>query len=404
MAVFVGGCTPDGAKCVCDLDIDGLQSLNEKSLIRYQDGRLTMLETVREYALERLDDSSEVVAIGRRHLEWVLALAERTGPKLRGAEAVVPEAELLELELDNIRAALRYAFDHQTPHEGLRLATVLLSFWTYSGRQAEGLVWLEEGLGQQIVTEGTLHANALRAAGVLAWIAGVTDRAIALSSEAVVRYRALDDRLGEANALRDLGTAYGIAGDWTQSTARLRESVALFERLDDPIGLARALSNLGDTEREAGSLEYAAELIARALEIQSSLPIPGAGTATRHSLGMVALEREDIAAARDLFGASLRKVSAGGTDARGSIRYITNYLGALAAVAGLEQDSVLAGHLWGAVESIEAERGAQIQQADRTRYLASMSAIAGPSFDTAMEAGRALTLEQAVHKALARLA
>ena len=246
LAVFAGGCTADGAERVCDLELDRLQSLAEKSLIQYQDGRLTMLETVREFAREQLEDSGELVGIGRRHLEWFLALAELAGPKLRGAEAVVPEAAVLNLELDNIRAALRYALDHQATQEALQLATVLLSFWTYSGRQNEGLRWLEEGLGQQADTQSLLYADALRAAGVLAWIGGIEDRAIALSSEALARYRALGDRLGEANALRDLGTAYGIAEEWTKSVALLRESVALFERLDDPIGLARTLSNLGD--------------------------------------------------------------------------------------------------------------------------------------------------------------
>src|SRR4029077_1010027 len=209
--------------------------------------------------------------------------AEVAGPKLRGAEAFVPEARELELELDNIRAALGYALDHQATDEALRLATALLSFWTYSGRQDEGLRWLEEGLTQESDTRGKVHADSTRAAGVLADLAGLHDRAIALSSEAVVRYRALGDQVGEANALRDLGSGYALVEDWTSSFARLRESIALFEHLDDQLGLARALNNLGNYELLAGSLERAAELMTRALEIQASLPIPGAGTATQHS-------------------------------------------------------------------------------------------------------------------------
>jgi tetratricopeptide (TPR) repeat protein len=401
LSVFAGGCTAGGAERVCDLELDRLQSLAAKSLIQYQDGRLTMLETVREYAREQLVDSGELVGIGRRHLEWVLALAEVAGPKLRGAEAFVPEARELELELDNIRAALGYALDHQATDEALRLATALLSFWTYSGRQDEGLRWLEEGLTQESDTRGKVHADSTRAAGVLADLAGLHDRAIALSSEAVVRYRALGDQVGEANALRDLGSGYALVEDWTSSFARLRESIALFEHLDDQLGLARALNNLGNYELLAGSLERAAELMTRALEIQASLPIPGAGTATQHSLGMVALERRDIVTARELFVTSLRDISLGGTHAAGNVRYITTYLGALAAVAALEHDSVRAGHLWGAVTSIEAERGVQIDGADRARYLKAMTRVAGPSFDPAMEAGRLLTLEEAVREALA---
>jgi len=174
LAVFAGGCTLDGAERVCDAELDTLQALVDKSLVRHTQERFWLLETIREFALERLEDSGEADPLRRRHAGYVLALAEQAKPQLSGVNQA-EWLERLEAERDNVRAALAFGLERE-PALALRLAGALGRFWWVRG-PAEGLAWLERGLESTDV-EPDVRAPALAAAGEAAWFVGYAPRAL----------------------------------------------------------------------------------------------------------------------------------------------------------------------------------------------------------------------------------
>ena len=144
LAVFVGGFTLVAAEQVCDADLDTIASLVEKSLVRQGEERFRMLETIREFALERLEESGERDHIRRRHLEVLLELARH---KESTADRQAPEwLERLEVEHDNFRAALQVSRGLDDPRLELRLASSLADFWEHQGHLTEGLERIREAL------------------------------------------------------------------------------------------------------------------------------------------------------------------------------------------------------------------------------------------------------------------
>jgi predicted ATPase len=180
LSVFVGGCTIEAAEAVCnanrDLEedvLDVVTRLVDKNLLRQaaeSDGepRLLMLETIREYGLERLKASGEAESLRWRHASFFLAMAEETELKLRSTEQSTWRRRL-EAEHDNLRAVLRWTLERQEAEIGLRLAGALLIFWRYCNHPREGRSWCEQVLAQPGARVRTAaRASALRAAGATA--------------------------------------------------------------------------------------------------------------------------------------------------------------------------------------------------------------------------------------------
>ena len=145
LAVFAGGCTLDAAEEIAGADVDTLQSLVDKSLVRQTGGRFWMLETIRELARERLAASPEADEIGRRHAEYFLALAEEAEPFMKGPEQSA-WLQRLEDDHDNLRKSLDWFFDHDEPELALRLAGTLWPFWYMHGHVTEARRWLRRAL------------------------------------------------------------------------------------------------------------------------------------------------------------------------------------------------------------------------------------------------------------------
>ncbi|MDQ5851071.1 MAG: tetratricopeptide repeat protein, partial [Chloroflexota bacterium] len=262
LGVFVGGCTLEAAESVCnamgDLDLavlDGLQSLVNKSLLRQavdQDGesRFTMLETIREYALERLTESGEAEAQRRHHATYFLSLAERLEPALMGPEQAAC-MDALELEHDNLRAALAWGCGHShAAGLGLRLAASLWWFWGQRGYLSEGRAWLEGALAASRAAASTRELDALRAkalyrAGVLAWYQSAHDRAVALCEESLRIAQELGDTQGIAWARHNLGRVAYLQGDYRRAGPLLTESLAGFREVGDTWGIPWSLDVLG---------------------------------------------------------------------------------------------------------------------------------------------------------------
>jgi len=232
LGVFAGGFTLEAAEAVCDADLDELGSLVEKSLLEQDADRFTMLETLREFALEQLRDDTEV---RRRHAEFFLALVEKTYPQRLRREHEL--SGLLEREHDNLRAALDWLAE--TNVEGnLRLATALGWFWRVHTHLAEGRARLADAL-RRCPAEGALRARALLAAGELAAWSAERDAALPLLEEAESLFRAAGDSAQTALALEAQSWAEFQVGN-ERAIPLMEASLALQRETGDPYLATRA--------------------------------------------------------------------------------------------------------------------------------------------------------------------
>ncbi len=312
LSVFVGGCILEAAEAVCNADqdleldiLDAVAGLVDKSLLRQEaqaDGepRLLMLETIREYALERLEASGEAEAIRRRHTTFFLAMAEEGELKLRSAEQS-PWFKRLEVEHDNLRAALRWTLESQEAEMGLRLAGALMVFWRSCNHTSEGRNWFERVLGQPAAkAPAAARAKALLGAGAMAFFQGDLPEAQRLLEESVTGGREVGavGRRDLALALTILGHVTILRGTPGAACELAEEGRQLFQEVGHTWGVAMSLFILGKATLELGDL-----LAARSLLEESAEKFRLVGDKQRFvlpvdALGVVALRQGDYAAAR----------------------------------------------------------------------------------------------------------
>jgi tetratricopeptide (TPR) repeat protein len=256
--------------------VDGVATLLDQSLVHQIEGldsepRFTMLETIREYALERLAASGEAEAIRRQHAQYYLALAEAVAPGLWGDQQHQGSVAQLEPEHDNLRAALAWSQGPAGSAEtGLRLAGALAGFWTARGYLNEGRAWLAGALAQPEAAAPSLaRAEALRRAGVMA--EGSAGAAHAFYEESLALFRALGDRRGSAATLADRGRHAWFLGDYARAAMLCEESLALFREIGDRYGSAHALTWLAAAARDQGDYVRALALFAESLALWRAL-------------------------------------------------------------------------------------------------------------------------------------
>jgi predicted ATPase/class 3 adenylate cyclase len=249
LAVFAGGCTLEAAEQVAEADLDTIQSLVDKSLVRHTDDRLWMLETVREYAGGRLDESPDADQVRGRHAAHFLALAEDAEPKLPADRRDL--LERLQQEHDNLRVALDRAQSTGETQLALRLSGALARFWMSTGQSTEGRRRLESAVAAD-ERPTAARAKALTGASMLA---EDHETAKARAEEALALLRDLDDAWGTAAALLALGSAYS-ATDMNKARELYEESARGFLAVGDEHyalivnrGLAWVYINLGKRER-----------------------------------------------------------------------------------------------------------------------------------------------------------
>jgi predicted ATPase/class 3 adenylate cyclase len=232
LAVFRGGCTLESAEEICDAGLDTLQSLVDKSLVRMREGdRFWMLETIREYAAERLEESGEADRLGHRHAEYFLALAEKAEPYAREVDPVW--LDRLEQEADNLRAALDWVEASGETQLVLRLAGALVDFWGTKGHLAEGHRRLEDALAAD-ESPTAARAKALIAAADMCVGHGDAARARMRAKEALALHRRLGDDHGAADSLYMLGAAAADDQDYEAARQLWEESLQLYREVGDP--------------------------------------------------------------------------------------------------------------------------------------------------------------------------
>ena len=241
---------------------DLVASLIDQSLLRQTEGtvgapRLSMLETIREYAREQLEASGEAQAVRRRHAALFLALAEAAAPELTGPDQAI-WLDRLESEHDNLRRALTTFQEVGDAASQLRLAGALWRFWWHRGFLSEGRRWLERALTDAAGAASPIRATALDGAGALAEAQGDLATAIVHHEAALALWREIGDRRGVARSLTDLGIVADKMGDPERATQLYEDALVLAREEDDRPRIAACLANLGFVSLDQGNHQRAA--------------------------------------------------------------------------------------------------------------------------------------------------
>src|SRR5215218_8208347 len=409
LAVFAGGFTLEAAETVAsgagegEIDpFEGVTSLLDKSLLRQDaspggEPRFTMLETVREFALEQLVSSSEDDATRERHAAWCLALTETAGPGPHFLGEALWFARL-DAELDNLRVALAW-FDAAGEHTRvLQLLSEPIGYWVARPYDTEIRRWLEPALRAASNAPAAVRTAALGLASYMTGSLGDGPAAVAYAEEAVALARELDDPVALGRAHFDAGVAWAFSGDVTRAARSYAEALSLL-RNTGVTWEAMALAELGDTRLMTGDVAEAVSLLDEALAIHRRIAFPNSfATALGERAHAARMQGDQVLAAR-LFAES---ISVG--QEIGSERVLLGAIAGLAGVALALGQPERAARLLSAVEAIRATKGLGriAHAAHAARILAkARTSLAESVFVAAWDKGRALQFTDALADALA---
>jgi predicted ATPase len=396
LAVFRGGCTVEAAEGICNADIDQLQSLVDKSLVRIRDeDRFWMLETIHEFASERLLESGEEEELRRRHAEFFLTLAESANLSAEATD-LGPRPELVLPEQDNLRAALDWAAQAGEIELGLRLAIALEQFWVAAGPY-EGARRVQAYLDRAEDLSDVVRARAIRVLGGMIFMTGDFDRGDELMRQSLELFRSLGDEAIVAELLVRLAIHLHYSlGDIAGAHALIDESQAINRRVGSRSTEAMTLGLLGEIAWTEGRSDDALELAARSGEAAAEV---GFTWWQMHQLyhgseWSLALGRTSEAEA---YGRDALRLASAIQD-RQLIVYLLAILSGTAAAQGhLEK----AGAVWGAVEAEEGRGRVGQWEAEREDYAARVLDHENEEFADGRAEGRRMTLSDAVDYALA---
>jgi len=397
LAVFAGGCTLDAAEQVAGADLDTLQSLLDKSLLeRRENGgepRFSMLETIREYGLERLEESGEADGIRRRELRWLVDFAEAMVPGLRGDDAPAL-LDRMEQEYDNVRDALQASIRLGEAETGGRLAVALWRVWLLRRPPREALTLLQP-LVRELPAGSPVRAQCLLMVSNSLLGLGRAGEAREPSDEALEIARQAGDAYLLSRALNDVAIGSLERGDVDRALETAEENLAVLRSIGDETRLATALAMLGNVCVARGELPRAAELFAAASEAARRQENREHLTFTLSNLGLIRLRISQPEQAVPALAESLRiALELGYAEAAAY-----SLLGLAAAERGPRRATVLLG----AASRLAEDVGIAFQSAERELYEQTLARLrAGTGFEAAWEQGRAQSLDEAVGFALRR--
>jgi predicted ATPase len=265
LAVFRGGGTLESAEAICDADVDRLQSLVDKSLVRVRDDdRFWMLETILEFASERLRQSDEDDEIRRRHAEFFLALAQSANLSTEATDHG-PRPDLVLPEQDNLRVALDWAAAVGEIELGLRLAIALEQFWVTVAPQ-EGARRVQPLLDRAVSVPDVIRARAFRVFGGVVFMTGEFEHGDELMAQSLELFRSLGDEPAIAELLVRRAIYLHMCGDDDGARALIDESQAITRGVSSPSRQAMTLGLLGEIAWGEGRPDEALELAARSAE------------------------------------------------------------------------------------------------------------------------------------------
>ena len=394
LSVFAGGCTLEAVEQVCDADLDTLQSLVDKSLVRVREGnRFWMLETIREYALERLELSGEVEVLRMRHADYVLGFAKDAEPFLLGG-ALKEWVPRVDAERDNIRTALDWSLRTGRSGLALELAAALERYW-WGRAPAEGLSWLERAL-DAAEAEPNLRAAALDAAGGAAWFLGSAERALPFFQEALRLYREIGNRPGIAASLSRHGPPLVALGRVDEAEAAVQEALAVHRELGPSQELGIALNILASIASERGEYERADSLYRESTEVAHELGDEWGLVWNLHNRADLALDQDEPDQAFSLAFDSLSLARETGDD-----QALLVCLGILSVATKKRGDDYRAGLFWGAAERVDEELGENMWQGEEHARLVAMLGERSGTFEEGVDKGRRLAVDETVALATA---
>jgi predicted ATPase len=403
LAVFAGGYTLEAVESVCGEGIDvvdGLASLTESGLARVEgteeEPRFSMLETIREYAAERLEESDEAEGLQRRHAEHFLALAEEAEPHLFGSPG--GWLDRLERELDNFRAALDRLEALGDTELNMRLAGALWRFWYQRGPVAEGRRRLEYVLSVDDRPTAA-RAKALNGAAVMLLNTGDPETAKLRAEEGIALHRSLGDEWGAAYSEFMLGSAMMVEGDQAQSRPHLEKSIRTFRELGDEHSALLASRNLARGYHRLGNHQRALALYQDNLRRARATSNDRMEASALGQLAEFALDEGRVGDAASMLQASLRIHSR-----LGDVLDTTVDLCTYAAVLVRQGRALTATRLLSSLAALEDQVGGRSTYVKELRdeVLPTIrSQLDEAAFADAWEQGRKLTLAEAVTLALA---
>jgi tetratricopeptide (TPR) repeat protein len=447
LAVFVGGFTLEAAEAVCNAEgnldvLGGVEALMNSSLLRQQEAkdgqpRFRRLQTIREYALERLEASGEAADLRRRHAHYFVKWVDKAGLKLVSPRESVLWADLIEEEYENLRAVLTWS---QTTPEGLELGPALVfslvMFWFQYGHFSEVRAWSDRVLASLAAKEPTLaRGMALLSSGSMALFQGDPDGGLSLVEESVAIWRRVEKGYGlvlalfinalvllnqgndtavrpvieeylalsreldypwfQTMALVNLGNVAMGGGDFAEARTWFDEALSLGRKIGDKRSIGIALNNLGEVACVQGDYARACVYYQESEALFSEVGEEVHVARLTHSLGYVARHQGDLEQAAALFHESLamfRKL--------GNQRGIAECLAGLAGLAANQGQPRWGGQLLGAAEAMLSALGGAWWPADRVEYERNVAAIRAAlteeAFAVVWAEGQTMTLEQAI--------
>ncbi len=420
LSVFAGGWTLEAAESVCADGsveatniLDLLTSLVDKSLVLAEmqrgEARYRLLETVRQFGLEKLDESAEANDARTRHRDWYLDLAEQADREQRGLRPA-PSAgmiktlwiERLETEHDNLRSALEWSIAEKDGAEaGLRLVGALREFWFRRGHWREAGEWLDGALARSAEAPPSVRPRALLGAANFAWRRGDYVLATTLGEQGAILCRELGDKEARASFLTLLSVVAIHEGDYDRARRLCEEALSLGRGLGNKEIIGRQLAHLGIVARYEGDYERAVALQSESLALCREVGNDWATAFVLRNLGKVALHQSDCGGAAVYFTESLILCREMG-ERWLSEECLEGFAGVASATGHYERAARLIGAAF-ELREILGWQPSPPDQADYDKYSAlTRSALGESAFATTWAEGRAMTLEQAIEYALER--
>lgn len=320
ISIFVGSCTIRAVETIYTasdqetLSIpDGVLSLLDKSLLKSQnqvdeeEQRITMLQTVRAYGLERLVASEEIEVIRLRHALFYVELAEVAEPKLIGAEER-DWLKQLELEYVNLQAALMWLLEqgNEKAEMALRLGGALWRFWWARGYLSEGRTYLEQALSRSGEVVSPVWAKALNAAGMLAGLQGDYEQAEQMCRKSLILFKKLESEQGIATSLNILGQVATWRSTYVLAVELEKEALKLFSKSNDEWGIASSLRILATASFNQGEYDRAYKFAKNALKLSTKISNIGSIAHSYWLLALVVLFKGDFAESHSMLIKSLK--------------------------------------------------------------------------------------------------
>lgn len=409
LAVFEGGCSLTAVQAVCgfglEIDvIDGLESLLNKSLLKQERGyngeaRYFMLQTIHEYARERLAADGEAEAVQRRHAEYFTGVIESARREIRAGGKQLEWLAWIEAEYGNIRAVMEWSLGGADVELGLRLVGAVWPYWWRQGHFFEWRLWTANVDRLSRDMRPVVRAGAIRALGWVFWAHQQVAEAKPYLEEAVSAYRKVGDTYEQGMALSELAsTLMGIPEEYDEAVELAEKSIALLRAVDDKGAIAQALNVLGEITRLHGDYDRAKRAYEETLSISREIRDGLREQMQYENLGMIAERERNFSRAENLYGEAIqvaRKMN--------NFPHLVSALGHMVNIVTAYGQPRRAARLLGATEALRESKGIELEPGDVEEYKKGImllrQQLSPELFEMLRSEGNTMSLEDSIREA-----